>query len=114
MRSIIATASTGQSPDADSRRQHDRIGAVIDGGRHVGGLRARRRRRLDHRFQHLRRDDHRLAGHAAGTDQLFLRARHVLGREFDAEIAARHHHRIDDASTMSSIRPAPTASRSWT
>ena len=45
-------------------RQHDGVGAFEDRGGDVGDFGAGRHRRLDHRFQHLRRDDHRLAGAA--------------------------------------------------
>ena len=104
MRSIIETASTGQSPGGRFRRQHHGIGAVVDGGRDVGRLGPRRRRRLDHRFEHLRRDDHRLAGRRQSADQLLLPAGHVLRRDLDAEIAARHHDARRPARTMSSMR----------
>ena len=42
-------------------RQHDGVGAVEHGGRDVRHLGAGRHRRVDHRFEHLRRDDDRLA-----------------------------------------------------
>ena len=76
------------------RRQHHRVGALVDGGGDVGDFRARRHRRIDHRFQHLRGDDHRLAGLAAGPRHLLLHGRHFLQRHFHAEIAARHHQRV--------------------
>jgi len=75
-------------------RQHHCVGAVIDGCRDVRGFGARRRRCVDHRIQHLRRDDHRLAVAAAGADDALLQRRHVLGRHLDAEIAARDHDRV--------------------
>ncbi len=65
MRSIIATASIGYFADGGLCRQHHRVGALIDGGRDIGGLGAGWGRRADHQFQHLRGDDHRLAGDAA-------------------------------------------------
>ncbi len=52
------------------RGNHDGVGAGVDGGRHVGGLRARRHRRGDHRFQHLGCDDHRLSGGAGSAQGL--------------------------------------------
>ena len=76
------------------RRQHDRVGAVIDRGRHVGHFGARRRRRGDHRFEHLRRDDHRAAHPPRGLDDALLQRRHRLRRQLDAQVAARHHHAV--------------------
>ena len=73
------------------RRQHDRVGAVIDGGGHVRRLGAGGRGRMDHGIQHLGGDHHRLAGGAAGLDDALLQDRHGLGRAFHAQIAARHH-----------------------
>ena len=68
MRSMIATASTGYSPDGGFGRQHHRVGAVVDGGRHVGRLGARRRRRgtIDSSICVATID--RLAGAAAGGE----------------------------------------------
>ena len=76
------------------RREHDRIRPVIDRGRHIRDLRARRRRRMHHRFQHLGRHDHRLARIAAGADDRLLGDRHLFRRHFDPEVAARHHHGV--------------------
>ena len=78
------------------RRQHHRVGAVVDRGRDVADLGARRSRRSDHRFEHLRRDHHRLAGLARGGDDPVLQRRHLLGRKLDAEVAARDHHRVGE------------------
>ncbi len=72
-------------------REHHRVGAVVDRGGDVGGLGARRHRRRDHRLQHLRGDDHRLARAAAGAEDPPLHRRHLLGPHLDAEIAARDH-----------------------
>ena len=87
----MVTASTGYSARCRFGRQHDGVGAVIDRGRHVGRLGPRRRRRLDHRIEHLRRHDGRPAGDAAGGEDALLQRRHRLGRHLHAEIAARHH-----------------------
>ena len=78
------------------RRQHDRVGAVEDGGGDVGDFGARRHRARDHRFQHLRGDDDRLAGAAAGARHFLLHAGHFFQRHLDAEIAARHHQRVGE------------------
>ena len=73
------------------RRQHDGIGALVDGRGHVRGFGARRGRRVDHGLKHLGGDDHRLSGLPATVDDGTLQDGHVLGRHFDAQIAARHH-----------------------
>ena len=75
-------------------RQHHRVSAIEHRRRHVGGLGARGCRRADHALQHLRRDDHRLAQLTRGANDALLRQRHFLRRQFHAEIAPRHHHRI--------------------
>ena len=77
-------------------RQHDRVGAFEDGGRDVRDLGAGRHRRGDHRFQHLRGDDHRLAGAAGGAGDLLLDAGHLLERHLDAEVAAGDHQRVGE------------------
>ena len=76
------------------RRQHDGIGALEDGGRDIRYLRARRHRRGDHRFEHLRGDDDRLAETARDARDPLLQPGHFLDWHFDAEIAARHHQRV--------------------
>ena len=75
-------------------RQHDGVRAVVDGGGHVGGLGARGHGALDHGFQHLRGDDHRLAGAAAAAHGALLDRGHLFGRQFHAQVAARHHQRV--------------------
>ena len=94
------------------RRQHDRVGAFIHGGGDVGDFRARRHRRLDHRFQHLGRHHHRLAGAARHPRHLLLQARHPLQRQFDAEIATRHHQRVGDLDDLAAAGRSPAAFRS--
>ena len=49
---------------------------------------------MDHGFQHLGSHHHQLAGVAAGAHDLFLQPGHFFGRQFHAEVAARHHHRV--------------------
>ena len=78
------------------RRQHDGVGAVEDRGGDVGDFGAGRHRARNHQLQHLRGDDDRLAGAAAGPRHFLLHARHFFQRHFDAEIAARHHQRIGE------------------
>ena len=94
MRSIIATASDRVLARGRFGRQHHRVGAVVDRGGHVRGFGARGHRRADHRFEHLRGDDHRLAQPAAGAHDALLDRRHLLGRHLHAEVAARDHHRV--------------------
>ncbi len=48
------------------------LGALIDRGGDVGGFGADEHRHGDHRFEHLRGDDHGLSGQAAGMDHLRL------------------------------------------
>ena len=76
------------------RRQHHRIGAFIDRLRHVRDFGAGRHRRGDHRFQHLGRHHHRLAGFAGGAQDALLQPGHGFQRHLDAQIAARHHQRV--------------------
>mmetsp|Transcript_21396 Transcript_21396/g.82952 ORF Transcript_21396/g.82952 Transcript_21396/m.82952 type:complete len:753 (-) Transcript_21396:250-2508(-) len=74
--------------------QHDGVGAVVDGRGHVGGLGTRGHRARHHRLEHLRGHDHRPPEPAAGAHDALLNAGHALGRQLDAQVAARHHHGI--------------------
>ena len=91
-------------PGRGFRRQHHGVGAFEDRGRDVGHLGARRHRIGDHRFQHLRRDHHRLAGAARGARDLLLDAGHFLERHLDAEIAARDHQRVGEVHDLGEAR----------
>jgi len=71
--------------------QHHRIGTVIDRIGDVGDFGARRGGAFDHRFEHLRRHDHRLARGARGIDDPFLQWGDFLRLKLDPQIAARHH-----------------------
>ena len=71
--------------------EHDAIGAVEDGVGHVGRLGARGQAAGDHRFEHLRGGDDRLAREVGLRDELLLRDGDLLDRHFHAEIAARDH-----------------------
>ena len=86
------------------RRKHDGIGAVEDCRGDVGDFGARRHRAGDHQFQHLRGDDHRLAGAPAGAGHFLLHAGHFFQRHFDAEVAARHHQRIGKVEDIAKPR----------
>ena len=67
---------------------------MIDRRCDIGGFRARGHWRVDHRLQHLRGDDHRLARAPTLAYRASLDARHFLGRQFDAQVAARDHHGV--------------------
>ena len=86
------------------RTQHDGIGAFIDRGGHVRNLGPGRHRALDHRFEHLRRHDHRLRRIPAFPHQPLLDRRHRFHRHFNPQIASRHHdpigHRQDILETF--------------
>ncbi len=81
-------------------RQHHGVSAVHDGVGDVEHLGARRHRVLDHRLHHLRGRDAGTVQLAGDGDDAFLHARQFSVADFDAKIAARHHHRVgrlDDA-----------------
>ena len=90
----MSTALDGVAPHRGLPGEHDRVGAVVDGGRDVGGFRSGRHRRGDHRLEHLGRHDHGLARAAARTHDPARDARDVLGRKLHPEIPARHHDRV--------------------
>ena len=77
--------------DAGFAAQHDGIGLLEDRVGHIGNFRAGRQGIVDHRFQHVRRDDHRLSQPRAKLHNFSLNDRQLLDRAFDPEIAARHH-----------------------
>ena len=77
-------------------RQHHRIRAVVDRGRDVADLGARRGRADDHRFEHLRRHHHRLARLPRQRDDPVLHRRDTLGGKLDAKVAARDHQRVGE------------------
>ena len=83
-------------------REHHRVGAVVDRVGHVGCLRPRGPRILDHRLQHLRRRDHRLAILRSAADDVLLDRRHLLRRHLHAQVAARHHDRRRPTSRIES------------
>ena len=71
--------------------QHHRICAVEDRVRHIACFRARRPRILDHRLEHLCRNDHRFAELVAFPDDHLLQERHILRRKLNTEIAPGNH-----------------------
>ena len=76
------------------RRQHDRIRTFVNGGGDVRHLGARWHWRLDHRFQHLRCNNHRLGCSPAAAHQALLNGWHVLYRQFHTQVTARNHDAI--------------------
>src|SRR6056297_2225025 len=74
--------------------EHDRVGAVVYRGCHVGGLSTSGLGSVCHRVEHLGCDDNGFRREAAGADQLFLAAGYLFGRDLDTEIAAGDHDRI--------------------
>ena len=71
--------------------QHYRVCAVEYGVGDVARLGAGGARVLDHRLQHLSRDDDGLTRLVALGDYLLLEEGDVPGRNLDAEVAARYH-----------------------
>ena len=86
--------------DRAFRRKHDRVGALEDRLRDVRYLGARRHRRIDHRFQHLRGDDDGLALASCAARDALLNAGHLFQRQFDAEIAARDHQAVRERDDL--------------
>src|SRR5438876_5779979 len=71
--------------------EHDRVGLLEYGIGDVGHLGAGRHRVLDHRLQHVRGDDDRLAVPDAGLDGSALDDRQFFVGTFDTEITTGNH-----------------------
>ncbi len=84
-------------------RKHDRVGQFQDGIGDVGHLGAGRHRVLDHRLQHVRRDDDRLAGGDGHGDGLALDERQGLVGDFDAKVTAGHHEGVGGAENVAEV-----------
>ncbi|EGY02208.1 hypothetical protein AZA_75669 [Nitrospirillum viridazoti Y2] len=82
------------------RRQHDGVGAVIDGGGDVRRLGAGGGGGGHHAVQHLGGDDDRLHRQAAGAHQFLLAAGHLLLRDFHAQVATGHHDGVRQADDV--------------
>ena len=81
-------------PDRGLAGQHQRRAAVEDRVGDVARLRTGRLGLVDHRLEHLRRRDHRLAALQGGDDDPLLQQRHERDADLDAEVAASDHHRV--------------------
>ena len=102
MRAIVSHGLDGVLPHARLAGQHHRVGAVEHGVGDVGGLRAGRPRRGDHRLEHLGRDDDRLGVPTGDLDDLLLQERHVLERHSTPR-SPRATMMPSNASTISSM-----------
>jgi hypothetical protein len=81
-------------------RQHDRIGAVEDGVGDVRNFGAGGRRRVDHRFHHLRCRDRQLVRSRARRIMRFCKRRHRRVTDFDREVAARDHQAVGGVENL--------------
>jgi hypothetical protein len=75
----------GEPARSGLAREHDAVGAVEHGVCDVGRLGARRPRVLDHRLEHLRRRDDRLARVVALLDHHLLCEEDLLGRNLHTQ-----------------------------
>ena len=86
--------------DAGLAGEHQRVGAVEDGVRGVGGLGAGRAGVLDHRLEHLGGDDDGLGAAPGDLAGALLDERHLLERHLDAEVAAGDHDAVEGADDL--------------
>ena len=100
IRAMVRTAANGVLADAGLAGEHERVGAVEHGVGGVGGLGAGRPAVLDHRLEHLGRDDDRLGAAAGDLAGALLHQRHLLERHLDAEVAAGHHDAVEGADDL--------------
>ena len=71
--------------------EHDRVGSVVDGVRHIGHLCACGVGMVDHRVEHVGRDDHGAECAVAGLHDLLLQVRHRCRIDLHAQIATSNH-----------------------
>jgi hypothetical protein len=74
--------------------QHHRVGPVEDRVGDIARLGARWTDMRDHGFEHLRRGDDGNATRVRRLDNALLDQRRLLQRQFDAQVATRHHHAV--------------------
>src|SRR5665213_714203 len=84
-------ALDGIFSDGGFAAQHDRVRLFKNRVRHVGDFRARRHRRFDHAFEHVRGDDDRTADAQTRFDNAPLHNRQFFIGNFNPQIAARDH-----------------------
>ena len=89
--------------------EHHRVGAVEHRVGHVRGLCPGRTRMLDHRLQHLGRDDHRTGMPPTGLDDPLLHDGHLVQGDLHSQVAARDHHPVGLEDDLVEVveRPAP-------
>ena len=113
IRAIVATACDRVPPDAGLAGEHHRVGAVEHRVGHVRRLGPGRPGVLDHRLEHLGRDDHRLGRFPASLHGPLLHQRHLLQRHLHAEVAAGHHDPVERGHAPRRGRRPPRASPAW-
>ena len=114
MRAITSTASTGIAAGRGLGREHDRVGAVEDRGGHVADLGAGRAAgacTIDSSIC-VATITGTLASRAWRMTSFWM-MRHVLERHVDAEVAARHHHRVDQRQDAAAGSPRSPRARAW-
>ena len=93
--------------------QHDGVGLLENSVRHIGHFRPGRERILDHRLEHLGRDDDRFADAQATFHDPALDNRQIFHRAFDPEIAARHEDDIGRRGSSCRDRGLRSCFRFW-
>ncbi|MPL96820.1 hypothetical protein SDC9_43004 [bioreactor metagenome] len=84
--------------------EHDGIGAVKNGVRHIACLGPGRTGIADHGVQHLGGHDDRLALHPADVDDALLLEGHLLGGNLHAEIAPGDHHAVHHVGDLVDVQ----------
>ena len=84
-------------------REHDRVSQFQDSVRDVRHFGTGRDGVLNHRLQHVRRDDDRFAGGDGHGDSLTLDERQGLVRDFNPKVTARHHEGIGGAENIPEV-----------
>ena len=90
-------------------REHNGVGAVVDGVSNVGNLGARRARVLLHGVEHLRSGDNGLVGRVALGDDLLLDVRNELGLDLNAQVATGDHDAVGSLENLVEVLDAQGA-----